>query len=131
VPDLNVPVLALDPGPVVPHAIVITLGHPNGQDGLDVGPARLVDQKFLGDTDPYGKPVYRSTLLLSTAGHVYPGSSGSPVIDQDGNFIGIIYAGPKDGTGYALAISGAELKADLAKPTLAEVSAGSCSGLEG
>ncbi len=127
----TLPALRLETRAVNPQAVVVTLGHPGGQESLDVGPARVVDQKFVDMTDPYGRPVNRATMLLSTGDHVRPGSSGGAVIDTSGNVVGAVFAGPRSGTGFALAIPSEEIVDDVTQVTMQPVSAGGCDGLHG
>jgi S1-C subfamily serine protease len=126
----TLPTLRLDTKAIDPQTPVITLGHPDAQTALDVGPARVVDQKFVEMNDPYGRPVNRATMLLSTANHVRPGSSGGAVIDTDGEVVGVIFAGPHSGTGYAYAIPSEEILPDVNRAVLRPVSAGGCDGLQ-
>jgi len=126
----SLPALRLDAKAVDPQTPVVTLGHPDAQTALDVGPARVVDQQFVEMNDPYGRPVNRATMLLSTANHVRPGSSGGAVIDTDGEVVGVIFAGPHSGTGYAYAIPSEEILDDVNRATRHPVSAGGCDGLQ-
>jgi S1-C subfamily serine protease len=126
----SLPALTLEIKALDPQTPVLTVGHPDAQTALDVGPARVVDQKFIEMADPYGRPVNRATMLLSTANHVRPGSSGGAVIDTAGEVVGVIFAGPHAGTGYALAIPSEEIVPDVNRATFQPVSAGGCEGLQ-
>ena len=72
----------------------------------------------------------RSTILLSTADHVRPGTSGGAVIDTSGDVVGIVFARPPEGTGYALAIPSEEIALDVNRAGSQPVSAGGCTGLQ-
>jgi S1-C subfamily serine protease len=95
---------------------------------------RRVDRGLIGIgrrwlSDPYGRSVNRSTILLSTANHVRPGSSGGAVVETSGDVIGIVFAGPRNGTGYALAIPSEDIALDVNRAGSQPVSASGCTGL--
>ncbi len=124
-PGLELPTLPLSKTPASPGSIVVTLGHPNAASHLDVGPARVQERKFLNGPDPYGHLVQRLLYVLATD-DVAPGSSGSAVVDARGEVIGVIYAGPPEGTGWALAVASDELRPLLSHPSTTPVAAGGC-----
>lgn len=64
---------------------------------------------------PEGKGIamaevcYQRNKALVTTLMIYPGASGSPVIDFFGNVVGVVYAGPKTG-GWGYAVTLADVK---------------------
>lgn len=96
-----------------PGDAVLVAGFPRGGP-LQVSRGAVVDTAV----DPTGGPVLRLTAAVA------PGSSGSPVFDERGHLVGVIYALQMD-TGYALAIPVSALRATLADPPAA-VSPATC-----
>jgi S1-C subfamily serine protease len=136
-PDLDVAVLRLDTGTIDPLPFdttakaevgVAILGYP--QDGpYDVEVGRIRSEQRLRSPNIYGQgTVIRE--VFSIRGLVRPGNSGGPIVDSDGDVVGVVFAASvtdKD-TGYALT---ADQVADSAADGQAsddEVSTGDCAG---
>ncbi len=134
-PDMDLAVLDVPDLPVEPLIFAggaergetaAVLGYPeNG--GLRATPARVRSQVPAPGRDIYGEGnVLREVLSLRT--DVRPGNSGGPVVNRDGQVIGVVFAASidQDDTGYAMTsrqVAGAVdegLKADHA------VSSGDC-----
>ena len=127
---LDVPGLTVDPLAFAPSAdrgeSAAVLGYPeNG--GLQATPARVRNQVSAPGRDIYGEgTVLREVLSLRA--DVRPGNSGGPVVNREGDVIGVVFAASidQDDTGYAMTsrqVAGAVddgLKADH------EVSSGDC-----
>jgi len=81
---------------------VAVIGYPeNG--GLDATPARIRDEQVATGTDIYGEgSVVREVLSLRA--DVRPGNSGGPVVNREGNVVGVVFAASvdRDDTGYAM-----------------------------
>jgi S1-C subfamily serine protease len=103
VDDLNAPVLqqgaALETG-----AQAALAGFP-GDKGLWVGAARVRDVLQARGADIYGNPDV-SRRIYSLRAEVRRGASGGPVIDRDGEVVGMVFATSLDDpeTGYALTL---------------------------
>jgi S1-C subfamily serine protease len=84
---------------------VAVIGYPeNG--GLDATPARIRDEQVATGTDIYGEgSVVREVLSLRA--DVRPGNSGGPVVNREGNVVGVVFAASvdRDDTGYAMTSS--------------------------
>jgi S1-C subfamily serine protease len=81
---------------------VAVLGYPeNG--GLEATPARVRDELVAPGNDIYGEgTVVRE--ILSLRANVRPGNSGGPVVNKDGQVVGVVFAASldQDDTGYAM-----------------------------
>lgn len=78
----NLPVVEITGNPVSPGEEVIIIGNP----------LRLFWMAGRGVIRDYGMKNERPTPLLIVEADVHPGSSGSPVFNEDGEVVGIIYA---------------------------------------
>ncbi|MCZ3389051.1 MAG: MarP family serine protease [Actinomycetia bacterium] len=81
---------------------VAVIGYPeNG--GLEATPARVRDELVAPGNDIYGEgTVVRQVLSLRA--NVRPGNSGGPVVNKDGQVVGVVFAASldQDDTGYAM-----------------------------
>lgn len=133
--QLDLAVLALDTGdrPALEFDMtaeaqdaVVILGYP--QDGpYDAQAARIRAEQRLRSPDIYGNgSVIRE--VLSLRGLVRPGNSGGPIIERDGDVVGVVFAASvtDDDTGYALTGDDVLETAEEARTRTAEVSTGDC-----
>ncbi|MFL6069823.1 MAG: MarP family serine protease [Actinomycetes bacterium] len=101
VPDLPVDPLNFAAGADRGESAAV-LGYPeNG--GLQATPARVRNQLTAPGRDIYGEgTVVREVLSLRA--DVRPGNSGGPVVNKDGEVIGVVFAASvdRDDTGYAM-----------------------------
>jgi S1-C subfamily serine protease len=136
-PDLDIAVLSLDTGSIASLPFdatareqdgVAILGYP--QDGpYDVRPARIRSEDRLRSPDIYGSgAVVRE--VFSIRGLVRPGNSGGPIVDSDGDVVGVVFAASvTDGdTGYALTADQVAGSAADGRSGTGEVSTGDCAG---
>jgi S1-C subfamily serine protease len=106
---------------------VVVIGYPeNG--GLEATPARVRDELVAPGNDIYGEgTVVREVLSLRA--DVRPGNSGGPVVNKDGEVVGVVFAASldQDDTGYAM--TSRQVASAVAEGLSAEqpVSTGPCS----
>jgi S1-C subfamily serine protease len=102
------------------------LGFPGGGD-FTAGPAAVIDSFKATGRNIYnqGETVRE---VYSLKGTVRPGNSGGPLVDKDGNVIGMIFAESTtyDSVGYALTTDAILANLNQAKDQNTAVSSGSC-----
>ena len=100
-PDLTVRALTFSDSAARGDSVVV-MGYPeNG--GLEATPARIRDELVAPGNDIYGEgSVVREVLSLRA--NVRPGNSGGPVVNKDGQVVGVVFAASldQDDTGYAM-----------------------------
>ncbi len=136
-PDLDIAVLRLDDGGRAPLDLafdaarpdpVAVLGYP--QDGpYDVQPGRIRSEQRLRSPDIYGEgSVVREVFALRSL--VRPGNSGGPIVDSDGDVVGLVFAASvtDQETGYALTAE--QVRESAARGVAAQdpVGTGPCTG---
>ena len=136
-PDLDIAVLSLDTGSLdgLPFDTsaeekdgVAILGYP--QDGpYDVQVGRIRSEQRLRSPDIYGDgTVIRE--VFSVRGLVRPGNSGGPIVDSDGDVVGVVFAASvtDDETGYALTADQVAESAEDGRNSSDEGRTGDCAG---
>lgn len=136
-PDLDVAVLAVEArgvpalgfaAQVEAREPVAVLGFP--QDGpYDVQSGRVRQQQRLRSPDIYGEgTVIREVLSLRAL--VRPGNSGGPVVNTDGEVVGVVFAASVTDaqTGYALTATQVAETAQIGVTATAAVDTGACAG---
>lgn len=104
VDGLTLPPLALDPAELAAGTDVVVAGFPGG------GPKSLGAAKVRATGDVSG-PTFRETAtitreVVALRGSVVGGNSGGPLLDLDGEVVGLIFAAAVDepDVGYALSV---------------------------
>jgi S1-C subfamily serine protease len=136
-PDLDVAVLSVDSGDLPALAFdttaqandpVAVLGYP--QDGpYDVEAGRIRSEQKLRSPNIYGDgAVIRE--VFSLRGLVRPGNSGGPIVSDDGDVVGVVFAASvtDTDTGYALTAQQVSASAGYGRSATDAVSTGDCAG---
>jgi S1-C subfamily serine protease len=134
-PDIDVAVLAVD-GLGAPHLafdrggrprqVGAVLGYP--QDGpYDVQSARIRSQQRLRSADIHGEgAVVRE--VFSVRSQIRPGNSGGPLVDKDGEVLGVVFAASvtDEETGYVLTADQVSEAAARGLTSSTQVDSGPC-----
>jgi S1-C subfamily serine protease len=113
VPDLGQAPLAI--GPVVDDGDGASIGYPGGQDAPRVAAVSVRGQRTTSGRDIYRQRVAEREVVFLAA-ELRQGDSGSPVIDSNGDVVGIVFAISPDRATTAYALAPSELDAVLAGP---------------
>lgn len=119
--------LSIKDASLVSGTPAFALGYPGGGD-YTVKPAAIIDRFDAAGQDIYGtKRTTRNVYSLQT--ELRRGNSGGPVVDTEGNVIGVVFATSTtyNNVGYALSMEQLAPELELAKHTTDEVSTGQCS----
>ncbi len=92
-----------------------TVGYPGGQDTPRAAPASIRDDRQVVGRDIYGRERTQRRVLFTSA-RLRQGDSGSPLVDQAGNVVGVVFAVAPDDPDLAYALHVEELRAILAAP---------------
>jgi S1-C subfamily serine protease len=126
VPGLTAPAIRFAPAPAKSGDNAIVLGFP--LDGpFDVQPARIRDLGPIRGPDIYeAHTVTRDIYTLR--GLVRSGNSGGPLIDEDGDVLGVIFAAAADDaqTGFALSDNEASPVIEAGRGATGAVGTGPC-----
>lgn len=98
------PVADLAGADAQPGASVLIAGYPHG------GPADVLAGEILGYTD--GAELGNTAKVMQLAVDIQPGNSGGPVVDLDGNVVGVVYA-VQTGTAIGLSVPLSTLRAAI------------------
>jgi S1-C subfamily serine protease len=111
---LYVPRLALAPineAAAQPGTQGAAIGYPGG-GGENVTPAVVNGQVQAEGRDIYGQNLVVRHIWIVQA-DVVPGNSGGPLVDIDGNVVGVIFAASTSQQGTAYALTDAEVQPDI------------------
>ncbi len=128
VDDFDRPALVISGAPVTSLDGVEggVFGHPGGEP-LRIAPFRVGRIITATGRDIYGtNRTERKVLELSAS--LRPGDSGSAVVNQQGQVVGIAFAIARDTADVAYALATSELQATLATVGPSTVSTGECLG---
>jgi S1-C subfamily serine protease len=124
---LRAPALDADPLATAPSEIGqrgAVFGHPGGGP-LELSPFEIRQRLDAVGSDIYGRSgVDREVLVL--ASELAPGDSGSPLVDGEGQVVGVAFAIAPDRPGVAYAVSTAEVTAIVDGAADSAISAGPC-----
>jgi S1-C subfamily serine protease len=128
VPDLTVPALPIDASYVGRGTKAVVLGYPDGGP-FDAQPAGVLlrfdpESPNIYDTATTQREIYELQSL------VRPGNSGGPLVEPDGEVIGVVFSRDADDSeiGFALASPGVlqRVHEAEARPLGSSVGTGSC-----
>lgn len=135
-PNLDLAVLrvsGLAGGPLSFNTQIIAHGTPAGVLGYPGGgPFQADTAAVLDEFTAVGRNIYNqgdtTRDVYSVQADVIPGNSGGPLVDLDGNVIGVVFATSTEynSVGYALSIHQVINEINQAKATNQAVSTGSC-----
>jgi S1-C subfamily serine protease len=111
---LYVPRLALAPineAAAQPGTQGAAIGYPGG-NGENVTPAVVNGEVQAEGRDIYGQNLVVRHIWIVQA-DVVPGNSGGPLVDIDGNVVGVIFAASTSQQGTAYALTDAEVQPDI------------------
>ncbi|MCU1648250.1 MAG: Serine protease [Nocardia sp.] len=126
VPGLTAPVIPLAPKAANSGESAIVLGYPGG--GRYTASAARVRETL----DLKGPNIYRDNNVqrevYTVRGKVQPGNSGGPLVDTDGNILGVVFgaAVTDDDTGYVLTLDEVRPEVEQAAGVSAPVGTSSC-----
>lgn len=126
VPGLELPVLNLRAAPAVSQDDAIVLGYPGGGP-YTVTPARIRSDYELSGPNIYGTDtVNRDVYILRAA--VRPGNSGGPLLDTQGQVIGVIFGSAIDDpdTGFAMTVAEVQSTVTAGLTDTSEADTGAC-----
>ncbi|QGK68391.1 MarP family serine protease [Allosaccharopolyspora coralli] len=128
VPDLTAESMDFAPEPATPADDVIALGYP--LDGpYTASPGRVRERIDLRGPDIYdANTVVRD--VYTVRGKVQSGNSGGPLIEPDGDVVGVVFGAAVDDPDTGFVLTAEEVADEVAEaPTLTEpVSTGTCTG---
>ncbi|MBF6173256.1 MarP family serine protease [Nocardia blacklockiae] len=126
VPGLNAPVIPLAPEAAKSGQSSIVLGYPGG------GPYTASAARVRETLELTGPDIYKTGTVerevYTVRGRVRAGNSGGPLVDTDGQVLGLVFGAAvvDEDTGYALTLNEIRTALDSAESASAQVPTGEC-----
>ncbi|WP_280380756.1 MarP family serine protease [Nocardia wallacei] len=126
VPGLNAPVIPLAPEPAKSGQSSIVLGYPGG------GPYTASAARVRETLELTGPDIYKTGTVerevYTVRGRVRAGNSGGPLVDADGQVLGLVFGAAvvDEDTGYALTLNEVRNALNSAESSSAQVPTGEC-----
>ncbi|HSW80413.1 MAG TPA: MarP family serine protease [Candidatus Saccharimonadales bacterium] len=119
-------VLKINTGSVASKTPGAVLGYPGG-GGFSAGPATVLDEFTAVGRNIYNQGATKRDVLEVKA-NIIPGNSGGPLINKDGDVIGVVFAESSsyNQVGYALATQKVVSELHQAEVSDSTVSSGTC-----
>ena len=113
-------------GPVTPNEIGFVVGYPNGGN-LRTMPVSVTSEFESIGTDIDGNGETRREVIVF-GGDVKPGNSGGPLLNDQGQVLGVVFAADAENknTGYALAPSEVAKLVSETSSVMQEIDSGEC-----
>jgi S1-C subfamily serine protease len=100
-------------------------GHPNGQDPIQITPARVSQQEIAVGRDLYDQHTTKRDVLILAAA-LQHGDSGGPLVDAGGQVIGVAFAISADQPNVSYALNADEVRVALGEARSNDASTGPC-----
>jgi S1-C subfamily serine protease len=126
VSGIDEPALTLDPDEVARGTQAAVLGYPGG------GPFTVVPAGVMADFEAEGRDIYGQGLTIRNVyeiqAMVRPGNSGGPLVQPDGEVVGVVFSRSttNDDIGYALSSPGVLSRVKAATGLTRAVGTGAC-----
>src|SRR5690606_24890807 len=107
-PDLGLDALPLSDDPLNSGADAIVMGFPLSGP-FDASPARVRERILITGANIYA-PGQHEREVYSVRGNIRSGNSGGPMVDPEGNVVGVVFGAAIDGSDTGFVLTTAEVE---------------------